>query len=64
MSSIACGKYLFLLGGVGLQTSPDIIVVNLMLQTWFGLTVSYVTSVCTEVYILHALALAMYIYMR
>ena len=34
------GDQLILLGGVGLQTSPDIIVVNLTLQIWFGLSVS------------------------
>ena len=39
MSATACGEQLFLLGGVGLHTSPDIIIVNLTLRLWFGFTV-------------------------
>ena len=40
MGIVVCGEHLILLGGVGLQSSPDIIIVNLTLRIWFGLMVS------------------------
>ena len=39
MSVTVVGKQLILLGGVGLQTSPDIIILDLTLGYWFGLKV-------------------------
>ena len=37
MSGSVSGDRLVLLGGVGLQTSPDVVVVHLTHRSWFGL---------------------------
>ena len=40
MSAVVIGKHAILFGGVGLPTSPDIIVVDLNFPLWFGVMVS------------------------
>ena len=37
MSSCMRGDHLWLVGGVGLQQSPDIIVANLLTRIWYGI---------------------------
>ena len=49
MSAVTTGELVILLGGVGLASSPDIIVVNLSLQLWFGMMVS---TTCCKIYCL------------
>ena len=36
MCAVATGDHVILVGGVGLQTTPDLIVINLPHQIWFG----------------------------
>ena len=52
MSATVVGKYAILVGGVGLQNTTDVIIIDLDLQLWFGAMVSNVvhehTSAGTE----------------
>ena len=44
MSAVVIGDHVILVGGVGLENSPDLIIVNITHRLWFGARVgSYQT---------------------
>ena len=49
MAAVGVNENIVLLGGVGLQRSPDIIILNLRFRQWFGAMVRiiYVVDVVT-----------------